>query len=444
MPTVGADRASAPNRGNRLASGAILAFAALVALPLGAAASAASWAIVSSPNDSTRPYNNLLSVTCVNASDCWAVGLAWSGSGGYQALIEHNTGSGWAVVNSPTTGVGLESVTCVSASDCWAVGTTSSYQTLIEYYDGSAWSIVSSPNLPGAEGDLSSVTCVSASDCWAVGFYLYRNVAEPLIEHYDGTAWALSLPGSPPGVPVLPNELHGVTCLSPSDCWAVGRSGASQTLVEHYDGTLWSTSVSPNPPAAVDYLLSVTCVSANDCWSVGWSEDFASVKPPGPIPYQTLIEHYDGSAWSIVSSPNPTTDAQTAALLSVTCASAGDCWAVGDGAHLGGAPGPGDKTLIEHYDGTTWSIVSSPNAAGTQGSELSAVTCVSATDCWSVGASATGNPAAQTLIEQYGSTAPPADVPDLPWPPLALLAAVVGGLAVRARPLSLPTTEGER
>jgi uncharacterized membrane protein len=88
-------------------------------------------------------------------------------------------------------------------------------------------------------------------------------------------------------------------------------------------------------------LIRVTCASAGDCWAVG----FSSVNGNG----QPLIEHYAGSSWAIVSSPNPS----PGGLNGVTCASAGDCWAVGFS-----SPG---QPLIEHYAGSSWAIVSSPN-----------------------------------------------------------------------------------
>src|SRR5205807_6455954 len=88
----------------------------------------------------------------------------------------------------------LYGVTCVSASDCWAVGfsqslvgTSNINQTLIERWDGTAWAIVSSPNTAALSNYLDGVTCVSASDCWTVGYYFTvsgfpRAVYEPPIE----------------------------------------------------------------------------------------------------------------------------------------------------------------------------------------------------------------------------------------------------------------------
>ena len=76
--------------------------------------------------------------------------------------------------------------------------------------------------------------------------------------------------------------------------------------------------------------------------------------------YQTLIERWDGTSWAIVSSPNTSTT-QNNYLYGVTCASASECWAVGYYFY-----GSAYQTLIERWDGTSWAIVSSPNASATQ------------------------------------------------------------------------------
>src|SRR5206468_2374658 len=130
---------------------------------------AGSWSIVTSPNTSTT-QNNLLGVTCVSASDCWTVGSYVAGSGAPRTLIEHWDGTAWAIVPSPNASLPnnvLSGVTCVSASDCWAVGyyitASGVYQTLIERWDGTAWAIVNSPNAWQMNRH-NAFACVSASD----------------------------------------------------------------------------------------------------------------------------------------------------------------------------------------------------------------------------------------------------------------------------------------
>jgi hypothetical protein len=334
----------------------------------------------------TERYIN--AVACTTASDCWAVGhyVTRNGGGVEQTLIEHWDGTSWSIVfspNSSSTEDSLESVTCTSASDCWAVGNTSGgyTETMVEHWDGTSWSIISSPNA-GQINSLLNVTCTSASDCWAVGDYQTNldGSAQTLIEHWDGTSWSIA--GSPNPANATDSNLYGVTCTSESDCWAVGtwwtpvnNAAIWQPFIEHWDGTSWSVVMSPSVPAGPaqpNILTGVTCTSASDCWAVG------DYQPNGSPVRQTLTEHWDGTSWSIVFSPNSSSTENW--LESVTCTSASDCWAVGF------LPASGyNRTLIEHWDGISWSIVTSPNTSDTQDNYLYGVACTSASDCWAVG-----------------------------------------------------------
>jgi photosystem II stability/assembly factor-like uncharacterized protein len=87
----------------------------------------------------------------------------------------------------------------------------------------------------------------------------------------------------------------------------------------------------------------------------------------------TLIEHWDGSSWSRVPSPTP---GGFDALEGVSAASAGDVWAVG----LTGRSPVGGPPLILHWDGTSWKQV--PTSAH---GALQAVDARSASDAWAVG-----------------------------------------------------------
>jgi hypothetical protein len=62
------------------------------------------------------------------------------------------------------------------------------------------------------------------------------------------------------------------------------------TLIAQYDGTAWSVVNSPNPPPNnagqhVDFLWGVTCSSTTDCWAVGYYFNVNGVT-------QNIIEHY--------------------------------------------------------------------------------------------------------------------------------------------------------
>src|SRR6267378_4518560 len=313
----------------------------------------------------------------------------------------------WTVVSSPNTSTtqnNLLGVTCVSAPDCWAVGfyvaSSGAPQTLVEHWDGIAWAAVPSPNASRYNNVLSDVTCVSASNCWAVGFYVSGpSVYQTLIERWDGTSWTIVT--SPNAAQI--NLLNSATCVSASDCWAVGYSeivgvgtlNIDQTLIEHWNGTSWTIVTSPNATAwAKNFLYGVTCVSASNCWAVGFSQSIVGAYNIN----RTLIERWDGTSWAIVNSAN--TSALDNYLDGVTCASASDCWAVGY-YFTGNAVQNGVyQNLIERWDGTSWAIVNSPNTSATLSNFLFGVTCASASDCWAVGYYYNGS-VSLTLTEHY-------------------------------------------
>jgi hypothetical protein len=153
----------------------------------------------------------------------------------------------------------------------------------------------------------------------------------------------------------------------------VAGLGGFQTLVESWNGTTWSIVPSPNIGASAD-LLGVSCRSSSSCVAVG-SYDSSSLGV-----YQTLVESWNGSNWSIVPSPNMGTSNN--GLLGVSCGSAGSCQAVG----LSFNTSLGDfQTLIETRSGGRWSVVPSANN-GTAYNVLAAVSCrPSSRSCKAVG-----------------------------------------------------------
>ena len=304
----------------------------------------------------------------------------------------------WSVVKSPNASSGnneLFGAASISATDVWAVGefTTASglMQPLTLHWNGRKWSIVKSPTASSGNNILRAVAAVSATDVWAVGSFIAASGSgQALIEHWDGKKWSVvASPTAGTG-----NVLLGVVAVSTTDVWAVGTfaltgSGIAQTLIEHWDGTSWSVVSSPNASTQTNELAGVTAVSASDIWAVG---EF--VTSGGLI--QTLIEHWDGTSWSIVSSPNASTQDN---LLAVAAVSTTDVWAVGEFVAASGV----EQALIEQWNGTRWSVVSSPSAGGSN--VLSGVAIISANDIWAVGDVVISSLSAHTLIEQWNGTA---------------------------------------
>lgn len=366
--------------------------------PTSTSACGVAWRVAPSPNTNGN-FNILTGVAAVSASDVWAVGQAYVGNPAiYQTLIEHWNGSQWSIVPSPSPGsIGnrLNGVAVVSADDVWAVGASSNtggpLQTLVEHWNGTQWSVVPSPNVNNGRA-LYGVAAVSANDVWAVGV---SGNGQTLTIHWNGVAWSVVSSPNPAGV----GWFNGVAALSANDVWAVGQSYESssniyRTLVEHWDGTAWSIVSSPGMSVDGVGLNAVAVVSANDVWAVGTTNSAA-----GTI--YTLIEHWNGAAWSVVSSPNP---GQFNILNAVAAVSANDVWAVG-------AIDTGSPALVLHWDGTNWSALSSPSPGNTDTYWLGSLAVVAANDVWAVGSQSDGSVDRTLAIHYSDPCATPTPTP---------------------------------
>lgn len=180
------------------------------------------------------------------------------------------------------------------------------------------------------------------------------------------------------------NQLLSVDAVSENDVWAVGWAQdpigpqyVKRTLIQHFNGSTWDIVQSPNPLIDVNSQLhSVAAVSANDVWAVGSSHN-------GSLPSRTLIQHWDGTQWRIVPSPNP--DTQFNELRGVAALSANDVWAVG---YRGGTKSETPiETFILHWDGAGWRQVASPNISG-GANQLFGITALAADNIWAVGTAA--------------------------------------------------------
>ena len=117
-----------------------------------------------------------------------------------------------------------------------------------------------------------------------------------------------------------------------------------------------------------------------------------SFAPQGFSPSQTLIEHWNGTSWSIVSSPNP----GAGGLNGVAIISATDIWAVGA---FFNTTSNITQTLIEQWNGTSWSVVTSPNPSSTTNLLEAAAADPSSGQAWAVGEFTAASGATQTLTE---------------------------------------------
>lgn len=137
-------------------------------------------------------------------------------------------------------------------------------------------------------------------------------------------------------------------------------------------GAGWQIITSPNGSRQVNELQSVSALAENDVWAAGVSCD--TERTLG----STLIEHWNGSQWSVVPSPNPSSTLNI--LYGVAAVATNDVWAIGSG-----RIGDEDATLTLHWNGTAWSFISSPNVTPEVDNTLSGVAAVASNDVWAVG-----------------------------------------------------------
>jgi hypothetical protein len=348
--------------------------------PVGPAWASGRWSTQANPDPGNLGADYFYGVSCASTTWCVAVGDYVSKTTLLDLpLIESWNGNDWQVSPNPIPGDGtgddaLYGVSCVSASSCVAVGqyyeanvTNGLYETLIESWNGTDWSITPSPS-PGTVNSLNAVSCVSSKSCMAVGAFVTVNgtAGGTLIESWNGTSWKVTpSPSKGDG-----DSLSGISCLSSKSCETVGWYTGG-TLIESWNGATWKIKANPARGGNQNFLTGISCLATSWCEAVGNDgTDFTS---------DTLIESWNGSNWKITPSPNQSTSWND--LNGVSCMSEKWCEAVGT---YGSESTDASQTLVESWNGTEWTVQSSPNPE--VGSVFEDVSCVSSPEwCGAVG-----------------------------------------------------------
>jgi len=256
-----------------------------------------------------------------------------------------------------------------------------------------SWVIQATPSPNIRQGSvLLGVSCSSATTCTAVGGYAPSPGAiVTLAERWSGRDWVVLRTPRVQNGALSGGVLYGVSCLSASACTAVGY-GPKETLAEHWNGRKWAIQPTPNPSVTKDIMLrSVSCTSATSCTAVGDSNTSGSRS-------DTLIEHWNGTKWTVQPTPEPPSGHEST-LTGVSCPSAHACTAVGDYDTR-----TADLTLAERWNGRKWVVQPTPNPSGFTGSELAKVSCPSATDCTAAGDYDNRSETDLTLAEHWNGT----------------------------------------
>jgi hypothetical protein len=160
------------------------------------------------------------------------------------------------------------------------------------------------------------------------------------------------------------------------------------TLAETWNGSSWSVQSTPNPGGTSSYsyneLTGVSCTSASSCTATGLYSAGATQTAPGTE--ATLAEHWNGSSWSVQPTPKvPAPSGGTivaSELDGVSCTSASACTAVGYYQLQTGDM----RALPEAWNGSAWAIQSAPSLPnGGIDPIMQDVSCTSAAACTAAG-----------------------------------------------------------
>jgi len=259
-----------------------------------------------------KMFAKLEGVRCSSPIQCVAVGYNETATSAPGTLVMQWNGEDWSLLPSANVVGGnaminvLDGVSCLNPKDCFAVGDyvdlNNEQGTEISKWNGTAWKLVPSPSPGRANNALSAVSCPSSRLCFAVGGYNADSLSSvgfhSMIEQWNGSSWMVVTTPKPSR---SNDYLSGVACASPALCFAVGvqdRDFAGTSIIDKWDGSRWTVT---KLPAALSErkmpLNGVTCLSATNCYAVG---SYAS----GSGNKLSLIEHWNGSNWKGVSAPN--------------------------------------------------------------------------------------------------------------------------------------------
>ncbi|MGB9112444.1 MAG: hypothetical protein WCF24_06935, partial [Acidimicrobiales bacterium] len=367
-----------------------------------------SWNIVASPDKNapahTPSYKNLYNNNALQGVSCTSDQCV--------AVGQFCTSTPSAFPSAPLSGqCGYRGSASPPPDGSWS-------DTLIEMERaGGAWTITPSPDVNTDstwatinDDHLFGVQCMSDSDCYASGYTQPRAAKiRPMSLQWNGTSWGTwngstfvtSAPmyNQPPDTSPTTEDNwdFGMTCIpgtSPDVCWTVGAIGGTrnETLAEQYTGGpvhSWTslqgtsppfTSYSPNVPSTSgsngDQLQDISCMSNGTCFAVevNYYRNGATT-----LPWNPLIEECTSCnattpttpSWTVAQSQNlsPISSNAASVLYGVSCTGTNFCMAVGffctgSGDCLYSTDGSQYQTLAEEWNGSGWSITSSPDASG--------------------------------------------------------------------------------
>jgi hypothetical protein len=212
----------------------------------------------------------------------------------------------------------------------------------------------------------------------------------PFGERWNGERWSLQAMPRPLGDWTYA-YLNAVSCSSSRVCTAVGSTigRPDQTLAERWNGRKWTVQQMPTFAGGVAPVLEGISCTSSRACTAVGSSESDGMTT-------ALVERWDGTSWTIQTTPDVPGQSEST-LNGVSCAPSSTCVAVG---YSDTGEYTRWSTLAERWDGTSWSIQATPNATGVN--LLSAVSCTSSAACTAVGyAPALQYPDTVTVAERW-------------------------------------------
>ncbi|HXR66841.1 MAG TPA: hypothetical protein VN729_12990 [Ktedonobacteraceae bacterium] len=238
---------------------------------------------------------------------------------------------------------------------------------------------------------INALTALSPGDVWAIGTPMIG--AESVFMHWDGARWDMSngpiltrvMTGFPGLGEGIATTLASLYALSANNIWSVGAAhmvdqrGGEHTLIEHWDGSQWQFVKSPNKyPSSAGWndLHIVSASSASDVWAAGFAAPVTLTSANSP--FSALMEHWDGQTWSLVSLPDSL--GKNFLPLSIAAIAPDDVWLAGDTEESSQK----ETNHVLHWDGKSWTTVQLPASFG-HALYIDAVAGISANNVWAFG-----------------------------------------------------------
>jgi hypothetical protein len=337
-------------------------------------AAASSWTIQPTPSPKG---NYLAAVSCYAGDTCLAAGGTGPGPASVHGLIEQRQDGIWKKLDLSLDRDVPEAVSCTSAPSCLVVGmfysVANGAKEWAMQWSGGHWTAVQPTSVPPETSILTGASCLSDTDCVAVGWVATTQVVAALAQRWDGSHWTTLAPPRPAGAVQV--HLYGVSCPTTTDCttvgWYSGKDQKEHPIAARWNGEHWVIQKPPVPGSAAGGLSAVSCVSASDCTAVGYDTVGGKTGP--------LADSWNGHAWT-----EQAVGPAGATLTGISCVSASSCTAVGYSRRA---------ALADYWNGSNWTV--QPTAPPAANKSLSSVSCASSGTCTAVGLYANGNALAE-------------------------------------------------